>query len=103
MSSVIGEEPLVAAVRRDEFFDHGSAPLRMTETTQTTKQLRWLSRFCLFVLTSPPFLFSTSATITKVTNHGFEFGDGFGGEVLRFGQFVGVFGRAVLEPVVSRW
>ena len=36
--------------------------------------------------------------VAEVVHHGFEFGDGFSGELLRFGQFVGVFERVVREP-----
>lgn len=43
-------------------------------------------------------LLGESDNFTEIIHYGLEFSDGFGGEVLRFRQFVAVFERFVLEP-----
>ena len=47
------------------------------------------------------FLLHERDDFAEVVHHGFEFGDRFGGEVLRLGQFVAVFERSSLSQVMS--
>ena len=44
------------------------------------------------------FLFHERDDFAEIIHHRLQLRDGFGGEVLRFGQFIGVLERVVLEP-----